>query len=83
MVICDRHIDWIELSVSEFPDDMKDAWTEKYYFDVTFIGIVNLNSLHFPSSLFAQILPPCFSTNSLQRINPSPVPISLFVPRVE
>jgi len=35
MVLGGRNIDCIELSVSESPDDMKDAWTEKYYFDVT------------------------------------------------
>ena len=35
VVVGDKHIDFLELSVSEFPDDMKDAWDEKYYFDVT------------------------------------------------
>ena len=35
VVIGTKHIDYFELNVSEFPDSMKDAWTEKYYFDVT------------------------------------------------
>ena len=35
LVTGDKKIDCFELSVSESPDDMKDAWTEKYYFDMT------------------------------------------------
>ena len=35
VVVIDKHIDCFELSVSESPDDMKDAWVMKYYFDVT------------------------------------------------
>ena len=46
-------------------------------------GKVNLKSLPLPCSLSTQILPPCFSTNSLQSINPSPVPVSFSVPFVE
>ena len=34
VVIGDKHIDCFELSVSERPEDMKDEWAEKYYFDV-------------------------------------------------
>ena len=48
----------------------------------TDIGKVNLKSLPFPSSLSTQILPPCFSTNSLQSNNPKPVPVSSAVPFV-
>ena len=36
--------------------------------------------LPFPFSLSTQILPPIFSTNSLQRISPNPVPFSPEVP---
>ena len=46
-------------------------------------GIVNLNSLPNPSSLITEIVPPCFSTNSLLRIKPSPLPRSLLVPSRE
>ncbi len=35
MAVGDKHIDYFELSISESPDDMKDAWKEEYYFDVT------------------------------------------------
>jgi len=35
VIVGDRKIDCIELSVSESPDDMNNAWTEKYYFDIT------------------------------------------------
>ena len=31
----DKHIDCVELSVSESPEDMKEAWNVKYYFDLT------------------------------------------------
>ena len=47
------------------------------------LGMVKLNLLPLPTSLSAQILPPCFSINSLQRIKPSPVPCSFCVPFVE
>ena len=45
LVIGDKHIDCIELSVSESPDDMKDAWTEKYYFDITDCLDINKNQI--------------------------------------
>jgi len=45
-------------------------------------GTVNLNSLPFPTSLSTQILPPCFSTNSLQNNKPNPVSVSPAVPFV-
>ena len=35
LVVFDKQIDCVELSVSESPEDMKDAWLEKYYFDLT------------------------------------------------
>jgi len=47
-----------------------------------YIGRVNLKSLHFPTSLSTNILPPCFSTNSLQSNNPMPIPVSFAVPVV-
>ena len=50
---------------------------------LTSLGTENLNSLPFPTSLFAHIFPPFFSTNSLQRISPSPVPCSSAVPGEE
>ena len=46
-------------------------------------GIVNLKSLPFPTTLSTQIFPLCFSTKSLQRINPKPVPVSPLVPFFE
>ena len=49
-------------------------------YSIAFIGKVNLKSLPFPSSLSTQILPPCFSTNSLHSIMPSPVLGSPSVP---
>src|SRR5688500_14474689 len=50
--------------------------------DYSGLGTVKENLLPFPSSLCTKILPPFFSTNSLQRMSPSPVPFSLAVPRV-
>ena len=49
-----------------------------------FYNIFNekINLLPLPNSLSTQILPPCFSTNSLQRISPKPVPLSCSVPNV-
>ena len=47
------------------------------------LGIVNKKVEPFPSSLSTQIFPACFSTNSLQRINPKPVPVSFSVPSVD
>jgi hypothetical protein len=46
------------------------------------IGIVNLNLLPLPCLLSTQIVPPFFSTNSLQSNNPKPVPFSSPVPVV-
>ena len=46
-------------------------------------GRVNLKLLPFPFPLSTQILPLCFSTNSLQSSNPRPVPFSSAVPVVE
>src|SRR5687767_10889635 len=50
--------------------------------DYSGLGTVKENLLPFPSSLCTKILPPFFSTNSLQRMSPRPVPFSLAVPRV-
>ena len=44
------------------------------------IGKVNLKSQPSPTRLSTHILPPCFSTNSLQSIRPKPVPFSFSVP---
>jgi hypothetical protein len=46
-------------------------------------GNVKKNRLPFPGSLSAQILPLFMVTNSLQRIKPKPVPVSLAVPSSE
>ena len=46
-------------------------------------GKVKINSLPLSMKLSTHISPPCFSTNSLQRINPRPVPDSSSVPLVE
>jgi len=46
------------------------------------IGIVKIKVLPSPTSLSTQILPPCFSTNSLQIIKPKPEPFSFSVPSV-
>ena len=35
LVIGDKQMDCLELSVSESTEDMKVGWTEKYYFDIT------------------------------------------------
>ena len=54
------------------------------YYDVDVLtGIVKLNLLPLPGVLSTFIFPPCFSTNSRQRIKPSPVPVSDAVPRVD
>ena len=42
-----------------------------------------MNVLPLPGTLSAHIFPPCFSTNSLHRKRPSPVPFSFSVPRVD
>ncbi len=44
------------------------------------LGKVKLNLLPLPNLLSTQIFPPFFSTNSLQRISPKPVPVSSSVP---
>ena len=47
LVIVDKQIEYIKISVSESPDDMKDAWVLKYYFDVTDCINLNKNYLSF------------------------------------
>jgi hypothetical protein len=51
--------------------------------DISLKGKVKVKVLPIPSSLLTRIVPPCFSTNSLQSISPSPVPVSFSVPSPE
>ena len=48
-----------------------------------YLGSVKWKLLPLPASLSAQISPLCFSMNSLQSTNPSPVPFSFKVPGTE